>query len=128
MPKCSDPAQVLASLVEALDLRVTAADQSISATYEKASGPRKRYILARIDGLTNPKERQSSKSAIRRLERLVEHHRKEQEYIRRMAASGPPVSPETIDKIVRLTEVAHVEEMYFRMPGWDGQSPIHGGG
>ncbi|MCA5893287.1 hypothetical protein LEP48_07930 [Isoptericola sp. NEAU-Y5] len=83
-------------------------------------------MLAKLDGLTNPRERQSSRSARRRLEREIKREKAESEWMTGAVRGAPPVSQETIDLLVRLGEVQHIEESHLRLPEWDRKSPIHG--
>jgi hypothetical protein len=120
-------ALVREAFIAALALTAAPANATISKAYESATSVQKRNLLARIDGLVNPRERASAKSAIERLERLIEFSEREQEWIKTQVEGAPPMSPETAAKIARLMEIDHVEDNFRKLPDWDPKSPIHGG-
>jgi hypothetical protein len=118
--------QVRDALIAAIDLHADKADASISRAFSKAGPVQKRGMLARLDGLTNPRERRSAKGTKRRLERALERAEAEQAWIEDALGSAPPLSPEVVDRLVTLLEVRHVEESFDRLPSWDRQPPIYG--
>lgn len=124
--KAEAEAQVVRALVEALDVRASDAGADLTRAYERAGPLQRKNMLARLDGLTNPRERQSSRSAKRRLERMAERDADERAWVEGQVEQAPPMSPEAVDQIVRLLEVQHVEERLMRLPEWDRHSPIHG--
>lgn len=107
-------------------MRASDAGADLRRAYERAGPLQRKNMLARLDGLTNPRERQSSRSAKRRLERMAERDAQERAWIERQVEQAPPVSPDAVLQIVRLLEVRHVEERLMRLPEWDRHSPIHG--
>lgn len=117
--------QVQRSLIEAMDVRATAAERHLAATYQKLGPIQRRNMLTKLDGLTNPAERQESKAALRQLTRAVEREKEEAAWISSALADAPPISPETADRLARLLEVRHVEKNYNELPSWDRHSPIH---
>lgn len=86
----------------------------------------RKKLLAKLDGLTNPRERQSSRSARRRLEREVEREEMEAEWMAGALRGAPPVSQDAIDLLVRQGEVRRIEVSHLRLREWERKSPIHG--
>lgn len=117
---------VVEAIVAALDVRADAADPGLRRLYAKAGPLQRKNLLARLDGLTNPSERRSARSAKRRLERMALFEEQERAWVGEHP--GPPVSPAALDQLVRLLEVRHIEESLLRLPEWDRRSPIHGEG
>lgn len=118
--------QVVRALVKAMDVRASDAGPDLTRAYERAGPLQRKNMLARLDGLTNPQERRSSRLAKRRLERMAERDAEERAWIEGQVQQAPPMSPEAVEEIVRLLEVRHVEERLMRLPEWDRHSPIHG--
>jgi hypothetical protein len=124
--KADAEAQVVLALVEALDVRASDAGADLTRAYERAGPLQRKNMLARLDGLTNPRERLSSRTAKRRLERMVARDAEERAWIEGQVAQAPPMSPEAVDQVVRLLEIRHVEERLMRLPERDRHSPVHG--
>lgn len=114
------------ALLEAMDIRASDAGRYLGRAFEDAGPLQRKRMLARLDGLTNPRERRSSTSAQRRLERDAARARAEDEWASQSLGSAPPVSPETLDSIVRLMEVQRIEVEHLRLQEWDRKSPVHG--
>ena len=114
------------ALVDAMDIRATDAGAALNRAYESAGPLQRKNLLARLDGLTNPQERQSSRSARRRLEREVARADAEAELRAEHVRKAPPMAPGAVDSIVRLLEVKHIEVSHQRLHEWDRKSPIHG--
>lgn len=117
--------QVERALLDAMDIRATAADPHVTATYHQLGPIQRKNMLVRLDGLTNPQERQQSKAAQRRLARLLELEKQEAAWVASALAGAPPVSPAAADELARLLAVKHVERNYEKLPEWDRHSPIH---
>lgn len=118
--------QVEQALIRAMNIRATPAHPNLKETYVALGPLQRKNLLASIEGLTNPQERQRSKAAKRRLERLVKREQEEAEWKRSARAKVPPMSPELADEIARMLELRHIERNYDRLPEWGRHSPIHG--
>ena len=101
------------------------ASPAIERAYARAGPLQRKKLLTRLDGLTNPRERQSSRSALRRLEREVERARQEQGWAEGQARNAPPVSPDVIDHLMRVLALQHLELNDLGLPGRDRCSPLH---
>jgi hypothetical protein len=118
--------EVMNSIMAALDIRATPAGAALTSAFEKSGPIRQKGLLARLDGLRNPRERESARSARRRLARLIRYDLQERAWLLAQAKASPPISPAALEQLIRLREVAHVERQFTRLPEWDRQSPIHG--
>ncbi len=114
------------ALVDAMDIRASDAGARLTRAYDGAGPVQRKGLLMRLDGVTNPKERQSSKSAHRRLEREVARQQAEREWVAGHLGSAPPVSPEQIDHLVRVLAMRRIEDAHMKLPEWERQSPVHG--
>lgn len=115
--------QVRRARLAGLDVRAAPAPREIERAYVTAGPLQRKKLLARLDGLTNPRERQGSRSALRRLERQVERARWEQEWVEGRVRSAAPVSPDVIDHLMRVLAPQHIEQHHLRLPEWDRHSP-----
>ncbi|HWV76755.1 MAG TPA: hypothetical protein VN027_05520 [Isoptericola sp.] len=114
------------ALLDAMDVRATDAGASLTRAYEGAGPHQRKKLLAKLDGLTNPRERQSSRSARRRLEREIKREEAEAEWMAGALRGAPPVSQDVIDLLVRQGEVRHIEVSHLRLHEWERKTPIHG--
>jgi hypothetical protein len=117
---------VVTSRIASLDVRASPAGVALTRAYESSGPVRRKGMLARLDGLTNPRERASSKSARRRLARLIRFEMQERAWVEEQHWASPPLSPGVIDDLVRLQAVVHVEKNFDRLPEWGRHSPVHG--
>lgn len=117
---------VTEALVAALDIRASKAHRWLAEAYASAGPIQRKNLLAHVDGLTNPRERQDARSARRRLARLMKRDQEERSWLRSQVEASPPVSPELADEVARLLAITHVERSFTRLPEWNQRSPWHG--
>jgi hypothetical protein len=118
--------EVEVSLLRAIGVHASPAHHQLARIYEGLGPIQRKNMLAKIDGLTNPRERNSARSAQRQLERLIARNQEEEQWARSALAGAPPISPATADELARLAEVRHVEGLFTRPPEWDRRPPLHG--
>jgi hypothetical protein len=118
--------QVRTSITNGKELRVTAATDSLSIAFAGAGKIKKRKMLDRLDGLTNPHQRRSSKAAKRKLRRLVENEEQELAWLKGAVETLPPISPESLDRLIRLQSISHIEQNHDRLSDWDRDQPLLG--
>jgi hypothetical protein len=114
------------AIPRSMDVRVSPAAELLREALRGCSQEQATVDPGAADGLTNPKERRSSKSAKRRLLRMIERDEQERAWLGGVIDSAPPRSPEIVDKLVRLQSIEHVEANLNRLPELDRESTFHG--
>lgn len=102
--------QVTDAIARGLDIRSSPAER-VFAEAHAAAGPlvRKR-ILAALDGLNSPRSRSEIGQARAQLSRLLRWKEEAKAWARDRASESPgPPDPLELDRLVKLTELAHLE-------------------
>ena len=115
------------AIVESLHLQVSPAKKTFANLYEQAGPLTRKRLLASMDGLTSPSSQRDVRSARLALVRLVESEERAAEHARTTNVSSPmppPVDPLVLDRMLKLSELRHVERNLKRF--WlEAMSPRH---
>jgi len=94
-----------------MDLRAAKADPLIVATYEAVSPAQRRRLLDGLDGFISHSSLSAGREARRRLARLVRYDAQERSWVKTQVASTPPIDPDRLAQLLRLTESSRIREL-----------------
>lgn len=119
-------AAVTQSILEALDLTAAPASAILADVYEAAGPIKKRNLLAAMDGLTSPRSLDDSRRARRQLKRLITFEESSAAWIRNHPNPPlPPVDVLEIHRMVKMSEVQHIERAMLRLREGEKRSHLH---
>lgn len=119
-------AVVTQAIVEALDVAATPASPTLASIYEAAGPIKKRNLLAAMDGLTSPRSLDDSRRARRQLKRLITFEETSAAWIKKHPNPPlPPVDILEIHRMVKMSEVQHIERAMLRLREGEKRSHLH---
>lgn len=119
--------QVADSIMKALSLHATVANRALSDRFASAGPLTRKRLLASMDGLISPRSRQDVRRELRRLQRLIQFDQDAAAWATARTANAPMPGPDPriIERLVKSSEVAHIERNLSRLTLQEGRSPLH---